>query len=167
MSDTGQRRDDRDGEFHWEHLGRAAEDFARQVARDAGRFAERIERHASDLARDVGREWRRSHRHEGRRADRVEREDVRRVFADVRLVIDDVLDGVDHLLERIFPGRQTASDAPRDEAREARSWARIVANRDAACGGCGADIRAGDAAWSSEASEGIELRCLSCGDAAG
>jgi hypothetical protein len=140
------RRDD-----PWDRVGRAAEVFARRMARDARTFAERIEEHAGDFARDVWREWpcgraARHRRHRERSAP-----DVRAVFEDVRGILSDVAEGVDELLARLFP---EASDEP---------WARVVANRDAVCGGCGSAIAAGAEAHVRRAAGRAEFRCVGCG----
>src|SRR3989442_787681 len=99
----------------WEHIGRAAEEFARRVARDATKFAERMEEHAGDFARDAARDWRRAQRHFQRGCGhtwRVTEPEVRRIFEDIRAVLTDVIDGVDELIGRVFgePG-EAAGDA--------------------------------------------------------
>jgi hypothetical protein len=163
MSEGEDPRSERADRFPWESVGRAAEEFARQVARDATRFAERVEQHASELARDLGREWRRPHRREERHGRVHERDEVHRVFEGVRLVIDDVLDGVDQLLERLFPER-APRPKPEEETENERPWSRLVVNRDGVCGRCGEDIAAGEEALARGSDEGLELRCLECGD---
>jgi hypothetical protein len=142
----------------WEEIGRAAQDFARRVARDAGRFAERIEEHTGEFVRDLSRDWRRArrharpcHRHEQRQAAPP---DVRQVFEDIRGVIADVLDGIDELIERVFPETGASAETV---------WTRVVANRESTCSGCGAAIAAGAAAFVRRADQGIELRCATCG----
>lgn len=166
MNESSDGRREREEGILWEALGRAAEDFARQVARDASRFAERIERHASELARDVSREWRRSHRHERHRQREAEPEDVQRIFAEVRSVIDDVLDGVDGLIARVFPHQRRDGATSDNPTAEPPLWARMVANREAACRRCGVVIAVGEAAFAREGADGLELRCLQCGEAA-
>jgi hypothetical protein len=141
------RRDD-----PWDRVGRAAEVFARRMARDARTFAERIEEHAGDFARDVWREWpcgggrHRRHRDRERAAP-----DVRGIFEDVRGILSDVAEGVDELIARLFP---EAAGEP---------WARVVANRDAVCGGCGSAIAAGAEAHVRRSAGGAQFRCLACG----
>ncbi len=151
MSPTDHRHYDSD----WESIGRAAEDFARRVARDAGKFAERMEEHAGEFARDIGRDWRRArrgYRHACRRAAAAP--EVRRIFEDIRMVLTDVIDGVDELIERIF----AEPTAGREE-----EWVQLVANREAACAGCKRTIAAGDEAHARRTADGREFRCLTCG----
>ena len=97
-----ERTDDRRGDA-WERVGRAAEHFARRMARDARTFAERIEEHAGEFAREARREWAcgghfRERRHRDRSAP-----DVRGIFEDVRGILSDVTEGVDELIARLFP----------------------------------------------------------------
>lgn len=176
------RRDEtrRDERVDWSQLGRAAEDFARQVARDAARFAEKIEEHARDLARDVGREWRRSERRHRRHAHQDGSEEMRRVFADVRTLVDDVLDGVDDILGRFFPDRGEAAhqppspptppepprtpSPPEPPARgETRPWTAVVANRSGVCSACGSGIPVGAESFVRVADGEPEFRCSACG----
>jgi hypothetical protein len=143
---TDDRRDD-----PWERVGRAAETFARRLARDARIFMERVEEHAGDFARDVRGEWScggaaRHHRDRARSAP-----DVRAVFEDVRGILSDVVEGVDELIARLFP-------QPADEP-----WTRVVANRDAVCGGCERPIAAGAEAHVRRVAGGTQFRCLVCG----
>ena len=138
-------------ENRWEHLGRAAEHFARRVARDAREFAERVEAHVGEFAHDVRHDW-----HCGRRtswgAHEGAAEDVQLVFRDIRGVLSAVLDGVDEFIARAF----------HDQADKAR-WARIVCNRDASCGTCGRAITAGQEAYVRGTADRREFRCLDCG----
>jgi len=138
----------------WESIGRAAEHFARRVARDAGRFAERMEEHAGAFAHDVSRDWRRRRHHHWRACGQERPADVRRIFEDVRTVLADVLDGVDELIERVFPER--GATAPQE-------WVRMVSNREGTCAGCGRTVAAGDEAYARSTDDGQELRCLDCG----
>jgi hypothetical protein len=176
--DAGSPRGD---ESPFVEIGRAAEEFGRRVARDATRFAERIAEHANELARDISRDHRRA-RHEWRRAwrddwrearQRAERspaaEDVREMFADVRGLVGDVLDGVDDLVGRIFgpPPEQRAkeersADAER-EPRDGEGWQPIVSNREAHCAACGTAVHPGDEAHLRRSASGVEVRCAGCG----
>ena len=134
----------------WQHLGRAAEHLARRVARDARRFAARMEHHVGEFADDVRREWRC-----GAGADRRSRpeggEEVRRVFEDVRGILAAVLDGVDELISDVFAGRG-------DDA-----WTRVVSNLDTSCEGCGNPIAAGSAAHVRGRGGARRFRCVECG----
>jgi hypothetical protein len=132
----------------WENIGRAAEHFARRVAHDARRFAERIEAHVGEFAHDVRHQWRCGERFGGRRASA---DDVRRVFEDIRGVLAAVLDGVDELITGVF----------HDEAET--SWTRVVFNREATCGGCARTIGAGSEGYVRRRAGGREVRCLECG----
>ena len=134
----------------WQHIGRAAEDFARRVARDARRFAERVEAHVGEFAHDVRHEWHCGHRTE-RRRDQGSAEDVRRVFQEIRGVLAAVLDGVDEFVTRAF----------QEETEPA--WARVVCNHDVSCGKCGRPIAAGQEAHVRATAEHREFRCLDCG----
>jgi len=160
---TTERTDDRSGDRPddaWERVGRAAERFARRMARDARTFAERLEEHAGEFARDVRREWPREWTCGGYRAHRRERgpsaADVRGVFEDVRGILKDVADGVDELLAHLFP--EATRTRPADEP-----WTRVVANRDAACAGCGTAIAAGAEAYVRRGAGGTAFRCVACG----
>ena len=134
----------------WDDFGRAAEQLARRVARDARRFAARLEDDVGEFAHDVRRRWRCGEWHA--RADWSRSpEDVRRVFQDVRSVLAGVLDGVDELIASVF-------SQPKDEG-----WARVVLNRDATCVGCGRAIGAGVEAFLRRSAAGKEFRCLECG----
>jgi len=163
-----------DGE-HWDQIGRAAEHFARRMARDAGRFAERLEGNATDFAREVSREWRRAsrrhHWHHHRRHHHHHRggppgeADVRRTFEDVRGILRDVLDGVDDLIGRLFPERDEAetrdhdTQTPDDKGRE---WQRIVANKEVTCSLCERTIEAGEEVDVRTPDGARELRCTQC-----
>jgi hypothetical protein len=134
----------------WERLGRAAEHFARRIARDARKFAEHVEEHTGELARDVAREWScgRSHRQHG---DERPQPDVRHIFDDVRKILGDVIDGIDELVANAFP--ETSDD----------TWVRVVSNRDATCGRCGSAIAAGAEAHVRRTAAATEFRCATCG----
>ena len=144
--------DDRRGDARetWEHLGRAAEHLARRVARDARRFAARIEEHVGAFAGDLGREWRCAAG--ARRHGRPDATgDVRRVFDDIRGVLSAVLEGVDELITDVFSGGA-------DEA-----WTRVVCNRDTGCEGCGRTIETGGEGYVRRRAGGRQFRCLACG----
>lgn len=134
----------------WDDVGRAAEHFAHRIARDARRFAARLEAHLAGFADEVRHEWRSDRRHE-RTAGAPLGDDLRRVFDDVRTVLGSVLDGVEELLARLFPDESTSP------------WARVVCNRDVACKGCGKTTMAGAEAWARRTPAGTEFRCLACG----
>jgi hypothetical protein len=128
----------------WEHLGRAAERFARRVADDARLFAERVEESVGDFARDVRRDWNAS-----RGTDSAD--DIRRIFDDVRGVVRGVLDGVDELVAGLFRHEGEAG------------WTKVVLNRDAACVGCGKLMAAGAEAFVQRPGPGMQARCAECG----
>ncbi len=129
----------------WEHLGRAAERFARRVADDARLFAERVEESVGDFARDVRRDWNAS----SQKADASD--DIQRIFDDVRGIVRGVMDGVDELVSGLF--------RPEDGAE----WTRVVLNRDAACVGCGKPVTAGTEAFVQRQGAGMQARCAECG----
>jgi hypothetical protein len=130
----------------WEHVGRAAERFARRVADDAKHFAERIEEHVVDFARELRRE-RRAGEPSGSSGPGDE---VRRIFDDVGAIVRGVVDGVDELISGLF--------------KEAEGqWSLVVLNRDATCGGCGKTAAAGSEAWVRRSGVGTEFRCGQCG----
>jgi len=133
----------------WEHLGHAAERFARRVAEDAKLFAERVEEHVGDFARDMRREWR--HTESTGSAD-----DIRRIFDEVRGVVRSVLDGVDELVSGLFN-----QDAGREWS--SKDWSKVVLNRDATCGGCSRNLAAGTEAWLRHTASGAQFRCGDCG----
>ena len=143
----------------WENLGRAAEHFARRVARDARTFAARMEEHVGELVRDFrdDESWRRHdrdrrHRHRHWHRDREQPgPEIRRVFEEVRGIVGIVLDEIEELIAVAFPG---AAEEP---------WARVVVNRDTSCGGCGATIATGVEAHVRRTEEGAEFRCVACG----
>ncbi|HZR81474.1 MAG TPA: hypothetical protein VFD92_10300 [Candidatus Binatia bacterium] len=157
---------------NWEQVGRAAEHFARRVARDAREFASRIEDHVGDFVRQMRddrhdrgeRPWR-SHRHRhhhrydpsfGARASA----DVKDVFEEVRGIVGVVLDELDDLISAVFPDKREQR-GERDDG-----WTRVVANRDATCGACGATVAAGSEAHVRRTAEGAQFRCLACGEPA-
>jgi hypothetical protein len=139
-----------EGRESWEHVGRAAERFARRVARDAHRFARNVEEHVGELAHEMRREWRCGR---GATASGTRRPDadVRRVFEDVRGVLAAILDGIDELVTDLWSGGAE------------RGWSRVVCNRDATCGGCARPLAAGAEAWVRRRPGGLEFRCLECG----
>jgi hypothetical protein len=131
----------------WQQIGRAAEQFARSVARDAADFASRVEQHVGALASEIGREW----RGPGEEATRAKpADDVRRVFEDVRGVLNAVIEHVDELITTAF--------APPD------SWTRVTVNRDGVCAACGRPIAAGAEAFARRKVGSHELRCDACGN---
>jgi hypothetical protein len=144
---TGEQRHD-----SWQHIGRAAEQFARSVARDAADFASRVEQHVGALASEIGREWRGAG--EGTAKAKINpADDVRRVFEDVRGVLSTVVERVDELITSAFaPG--AASDD---------TWTRVTANHDGVCAGCGRPIAAGADAFARRKAGSHELRCAGCG----
>jgi len=136
----------------WDDLGRAAERFARHVAKEAGRFAKRVEEHFSELAEDVrGSRHERAGTGESERDERGPADDVRRAFREVRSVLRAVVEGVDDVIVDLF-----------GEGDE-EPWARVVANHDAKCAGCGAAIAAGAEAWARRRGHRPEFRCVACG----
>jgi len=142
-------------EYHFgidpDRLGRAASHFARRVARDARTFAAHLEEHVGDFARDVWREGACAWRGEDRGHGEWRPPDVRRIFEDVRGVLTDVIDGIDELITSTFG---TPSEEP---------WTRVVCNREASCGACGAALAAGGEAHVRRTARGTEFRCLACG----
>jgi len=130
----------------WEHLGRAAERFARRVADDARLFAERVEESVGDFARDVRRDWNASR-------DTDSSDDIRRMFEEVRGIVRGVLDGVDELVSGLF----------HPEGEEQAEWTKVVLNRDAACVGCGKLVTAGAEAFVRRPGPGMQARCAECG----
>jgi len=135
----------------WDDFSRAAEQFARRVARDARRFATRLEEDVGEFAHDVRRHWHHCSDSSARSERYRSPEDVRRVFQDIRTVLTGVLDGVDELIASVFPQRA-------DEG-----WTRVVLNRDASCAGCARAIAAGSEAFLRRSTGTKEFRCLECG----
>ena len=135
-------------------VGRAAEEFARRVARDASRFGERLAEHAGEFGRTLARGWR-EHRLSGAswRGD-----DVRVVLREVRGMLSDIVDGVDELVERIF-GRERSAEEPPPAGR----WVRVVTSREVACVGCGRPVGPGEECHVRKGPEGRAFRCLACG----
>jgi hypothetical protein len=136
----------------WDDVGHAAEDFARHIARDAQRFAERIAGHASEFARDLSREWRRFDRR-GVDVGPVG-DDVRAVLKEVQTFVTEVVDGVDGLIERVLR---------REPEPAAEPWARIVTTREATCTGCGRRIEPGEECHLRRWRDGRDFRCATCG----
>ena len=132
----------------WANIGRAAERFARRVADDARHFAERVEQSAGDFARDVRRDWTAT---EGTEA----RDDIRRIFDDVRGIVRGVLDGVDELVSGAFRNDPGAR------------WSKVVLNRDATCAACGRSVASGTEAFVRQEDGGMHARCAECGPAPG
>ncbi len=156
MTDT--QHDWHEGRIDWDHFGRAAERFARRLARDAGRFAERISEHAGEFADEVSREWRHGRRRESACGDRHHTgPEVRHIFEDIRGVLSDIIDGVDELIERVFQGPTGSAEG---------DWERMVINRDAVCAGCDRPLQAGEDAHVRRTAEGLEVRCVACGEPA-
>jgi predicted nucleic acid-binding Zn-ribbon protein len=137
----------------WEHLGRAAEQFARRVSRDARRFASRLEEDVEELARDVRRDWRCGQR-AWQRSD-WSPEDVRRVFNEVRTVLRSVIDSVDEMIGGAF----------HDAA--AGDWTKVVSNRDEICKTCSRTIPAGSEAFVRGSAVDREFRCAECSPPSG
>lgn len=158
------------GDERWEHVGRAAEHFARRMARDAGRFAERLEGNATEFAHEVSREWRRAarrhHRHRHHRRGCTPGEaDVRRAFEDVRGILKDVLNGVDDLIEKLFHDGDKADGGPENAQTgdgESAAWHMIVANRELACGSCDRVVGAGEEVEVRNRDGEREVRCMQC-----
>ncbi len=142
------------GRGDWDDVGRAAEDFARRIARDAGQFGERIATHASELARRMSREWRDARRH----GAAWDGEDVRVVLKEVRAMVTDVIDGVDELIDRVLGGGRD-----REARGGANEWVPVVANREATCGACGRRIGSGEECHLRRHADGREFRCAECG----
>ncbi len=132
----------------WEHLGRAAERFARRVADDARLFAERVEESVGDFARDVRREWRST-------GGTDSADDIRRIFDDVRGMVRGVLDSVDELVSGLFRHEGEAE------------WSKVVLNRDAMCIACGRAVPAGTEAFVRREAERMQTRCAECGPGVG
>ena len=132
----------------WERFGRAAEHLARRVARDARKFAARVEEHVGEFAGELGREWR-SRTDAGRGGDAAA--EVRRVFDDIRGVLAAVLEGVDEVITDVFAG---ATDEP---------WTRVVCNGERPCEACGRTIASGGDAWVRRRAGGRRFRCAGCG----
>ena len=147
MRTAGHWQETREG---WTQFGRAAERFARRLARDAQRFAKDVEGHVGELAHEVRREWHCMGREAAGDYEK-RKEDVRRVFDDVRGVLAAVIDGIDELVADVW-SRATEGD-----------WARIVTNRDATCNGCEKPIAAGAEAWVRQRPGGLQFRCGECG----
>lgn len=143
--DDPRRRDD---------VGRAAEEFARRVARDASRFGERLAEHAGEFGRTLAREWR-WHRRSG---TPWSGDDVRVVLREVRGMLSDVVDGVDELVERIFGRERPADEPPTSDA-----WVRVVTSREVTCAGCSRSIGAGEECHVRKQADGRAFRCLACG----
>jgi len=135
-------------------VGRAAEEFARRVARDASRFGERLAEHAGEFGRNLAREWR-GHRRAG---TPWSGDDVRVVLREVRGMLSDIVDGVDELVERLFVRERPTEDAP-----PAGTWVRVVTSREVTCAGCSRSIGAGEECHVQKAPEGRVFRCLACG----
>ena len=134
-----------------EDIGRAAQEFARRVARDASRFGERLAEHAGDFGRTVSREWR---SHGG--AQSWNPDDLRGVLREVRGLLSDVVDGVDELVVRLFGG------PPIEREQAAGGWRRGAAPREAACAQCGRPIAAGEERHERRTPDGYAARCLAC-----
>ena len=139
-----------------QQIGRAGEEFARQVAHDAGTFARRVQRHAGEFARSVGRERWRMHRHRRHSARRhAAAPEVRRIFDEVRTVVTEVFDGIETLLARLLPA---------DSATEA-AWEGIVSNCSVTCLVCGRTLPAGEEIEVRRMDDRVDFRCRACADA--
>jgi hypothetical protein len=139
----------------WDHpLGRAAEQFARRVARDTRKFAERIEEHSRDFAGDIARGWRRAER-EARWSELHDTAgpEVKRIFEDIRAVLTDVIEGVDEFIGQLFP------EAPEPAST---AWVRVIHNRAATCAACNRPIAVGDEGYVRRGDAGMEYRCDAC-----
>jgi len=128
----------------WSHLAQAGEQFARRVAKDARKFAERVEVHVEELTEDLRREW-------GAAEHGGAAPDVRRVVEELRGVVGSVLETVDDLVTDLFAGP------------DADKWSRRVCTRVTTCPACGRPVAAGAEAWIRGRGAGRELRCLDCG----
>ena len=137
-----------------EDAGRAAEEFARRVARDASRFGERLAEHAGEFGRTLAREW----RGDRRSGTPWNGDDVRVVLREVRGMLSDIVDGVDELVERIFGRERPAGETP-----PAGAWVRVVTSREVTCAGCSRTIGAGEECHVRKATEARAFRCLACG----
>jgi hypothetical protein len=137
----------------WDDVARAAEDFARRVAADAGRFGERIAAHAGEFGRRMSRGWRHGRSH----GVDWEGEDARAVLKDVRAMLNDVIDSVDELIDRVFGG------GDREARTSAAEWVRVVANRETSCAACGRRIGPGEDCHLRRYAGGREFRCAACG----
>ena len=126
----------------WEHLARVGEKFARRVAKDARKFAERVEVHVGALTEDLRREWSEAER-------RGAAPDVGRVVDELRGVVGTVLGGVDDLVSDLFSNPE--------------KWTRRVCTRETSCPACGRPVLAGAEAWARGRGAARELRCLECG----
>jgi hypothetical protein len=148
----------------WQQIGRAAEQFARRVARDAADFATRVEEHVGVLASEIGREWRSAGCEAGSAAGAGAEStagakpestgataDVRRIFEDVRGVLSAVLGGVDELITTAFT---PSADEP---------WERVTANLAGVCAACARPIAVGAEAFARRRAGSHELRCAACG----
>jgi hypothetical protein len=147
-----------DGPTTWEEIGLATEDFARRVARDAGRLAQRVREHAGEFAREVRRDQRRARRRVRANGCRPRTAsgapEVRRVFEDIRSLLTGVLDGIDQLAGHALPATETTAD---------EAWLRIVMNRAATCSACGKAIGIGEESDVQRLPEGTAFRCRACG----
>ena len=150
-----QNRDgDRDRDRGRDRGGHAAEEFAHRIARDAQRFGERIAEHASHFAREIAREW----KHGPGYDTRPMADDMRGMLNEVRGLVADVIGGVDELIVRMFqqPGERARDEGP-------ATWARVVTNREATCGGCGKKIGPGEDCHLHRGPDIREFRCTDCG----
>lgn len=128
----------------WSHLAQVGEQFARRVAKDARKFAERVEVHVEELSADLRREW-------GAAEERGAAPDVGRVVEELRGVVGSVLETVDDFVTDLFAGP------------DADKWSRRACTRETTCPGCGRPIAAGAEAWVRGRGVNRGLRCLDCG----
>src|SRR5689334_18679086 len=112
----------------WSHLADAGEQFARRVAKDARKFAERVEVHVEELSADLRREW-------DAAGQRGAAPDVRRVVEELRGVVGSVLGTVDDFVTDLFA------------APDAEGWSRRACTRETTCSGCGRPVAPGAEAW--------------------
>ena len=152
------------GEERWrrrdhDRSGHAAEEFAGRIARDAQRFGERVAEHASHFAREIAREW----KHGPGFDTKPMADDVRGMLNEVRGLVADVIGGVDELIVKLF--QQPNERARHEDGPDAgpASWARVVTNREATCGGCGKKIGAGEDCHLRRGADIREFRCTDCG----
>ena len=90
---------------------------------------------------------------------------MRRTFEDVRGILNDVLDGVDDLIGKLFPDRdepQTRADGTQATAAESSEWQPIVANKEVTCSFCDRTIEAGEEVDVRTPDGARQLRCARC-----
>jgi len=89
-------------------------------------------------------------------------DDVRGMLNEVRGLVADVIGGVDELIVKLFqqPHERACQDGPNDGPA---TWARVVTNREATCGGCGRKIGPGEDCHLRRGADVREFRCTDCG----